>query len=468
MAARWTAAQLAHAKSEEQEDERRRSTFGGSVQRTSSGRPLAAAQAGRQHKALAGSAAVPVFFHDTNVRELQPPVSGPRQMDGWKHPSRQIGAGAYGVVFKATWRQKEVAVKLLKLPEEPKSSNENPETKETFQDKLKEIVEDYTKEVEICCDLAHPNLVALLGYATTPDLLLMQELMEGSSIDNQLYIEKWKPTTAQTLKVALDVAQGMAYLHTAFQETRVGTKKETRSGKANTIDKPIVHRDLKSPNLLLRFPPPARGQEGNAEDLVCKISDFGLSRDKNIEDGSQAGTALMTGCGSILWMAPEILLGELYNEKVDVFSYAMCLLEIVSRSLPWHGSGVGQQVIPVRLTQGKRPDGQLRKAKTPQRLKELIEDCWKQDRYMRPEFPVIVKQVEEMYKEECRKIVQDEKRRIGAGSGASSMGASRSTSPDRYRISEGGEESDEVEGDETRNRPQPAAHWLGGRRVREH
>ena len=443
VAARWTAVQLAHSKSEEQEDERRRSMFGGSAPRTSSAN-VAVAQAGRQHKAN-GGAPVFVFFHDTNVRELQPPVT-PGKIDGWKHTSRQIGAGAYGVVFKAVWREKEVAVKLLKLPEEPKSAKTDDDTKEGFVDKLQEIVADYTKEVEICCDLAHPNLVSLLGYATKPDLLLMQELMEGSSIDNQLYKEKWKPTTAQTLKVALDVAKGMAYLHTAFQETRVGTKKQTRSGKAHTIDKPIVHRDLKSPNLLLRFPPPRRGQEGNAEDLVCKISDFGLSRDKNIEDGSQAGTALMTGCGSILWMAPEILLGDLYNEKVDVFSYAMCLLEIVSRSLPWHGLGVGQQVIPVRLTQGKRPDMQLKNSKAPKALKDLIEDCWKQDRYMRPEFPVIVTKVEELYKEECRKLVRDEVITKSRGS----LGKSRSARPNRDMISEGDEDSDEVDDLEVR------------------
>ena len=151
---------------------------------------------------------------------------------------------------------------------------------------------------------------------------------------------------------------------------------------------------------------------------------------------------------SLLWTAPEILLGELYNEKVDVFSYAMCLLEIVSRSLPWHGSGIGQQLIPIRLTQGKRPDGQLRKAKAQQRLKELIEDCWKQERHMRPEFPVIVNKVEEMYKDECRKIVREEGIKKSRGSGASSLGASRSASPDRYRIEEAGEESDEVEDDD--------------------
>ena len=82
-------------------------------------------------------------------------------------------------------------------------------------------------------------------------------------------------------------------------------------------------------------------------------------------------TVMMTGCGSVLWMAPEILLGEKYNEKVDVFSYGMCLVELVHRNLPWHGSGVAQQQIPMRLTQGKRPEHQIRKAYP---IKELIEE----------------------------------------------------------------------------------------------
>jgi serine/threonine protein kinase len=82
----------------------------------------------------------------------------------------------------------------------------------------------------------------MLGFATKPELLLMQELMEGSSIDQLLYTEKWKPTTPQILKVALDVASGMDYLHRAFQETRG----KTGSGKQNVIDKPIIHRCAKT------------------------------------------------------------------------------------------------------------------------------------------------------------------------------------------------------------------------------
>eukprot|EP01045_Picozoa_sp_COSAG04_P055540 COSAG04_NODE_25428_length_307_cov_1.418269_1_plen_94_part_01 len=93
----------------------------------------------------------------------------------------------------------------------------NRDSRAGLMDRLGEISGDFVQEVEVCCDLAHPNLVALLGYATVPGLYLMQELMEGSSIDQQLYTERWRPTQNQVLKIALDVARGMAYLHTAFQ-----------------------------------------------------------------------------------------------------------------------------------------------------------------------------------------------------------------------------------------------------------
>jgi serine/threonine protein kinase len=131
----------------------------------------------------------------------------------------------------------------------------------------------------------------------------------------------------------------------------------------------VIHRDLKSPNLLLsERPPNTPGEEGGAarydddRSFVVKVADFGLSRDKNLT--SEGGTAMMTGCGacrrrishgrrafvgagcrsrvhapsltrwpppsrgcalpatgSVLWMAPEVINGESYNEKIDVYSY---------------------------------------------------------------------------------------------------------------------------------------------------
>jgi sterile alpha motif and leucine zipper-containing kinase AZK len=122
---------------------------------------------------------------------------------------------------------------------------------------------------------------------------------------------------AQARKVAADVARGMAHLHTAFEVPG-----------AVRSHKPIIHRDLKSPNLLLvRAPVHASSSDGSGgadeelgavAGLHVKVADFGLSRDKAYTDTGRH-TLKMSGCGSMLWMAPEMLLGDRYNESVDVY-----------------------------------------------------------------------------------------------------------------------------------------------------
>ena len=217
-----------------------------------------------------------------------------------------------------------MAVKVLKLPERTVDATEV--ANHVLRKKVEDITKDFVTEVEVCCDINHPNLVRLLGYVDTPRLMIMQELLRGNSMDHQLYVEGWKPTQKQILKSAHDVALGMQYLHTKFQ------------ADDDEHDQPIIHRDLKTPNLLLA----TRPMEG--EDVLVKISDFGLSRDKALDSMAYSQTAMMTGCGSVLWMAPEVLLGDVYNEKIDVFSYAMCLVELVDCQMPWTGVAKGAEV----------------------------------------------------------------------------------------------------------------------------
>ena len=140
--------------------------------------------------------------------------------------------------------------------------------------------------------------------------MVVQEYLGGKAIDYQLYTEKWKPSEEQVLKMALDVAKGLEYLHTAFINPN-----------GDTV--PVIHRDLKSPNLMLLHAPPGVNSSDGDEEFIpwVKIVDFGLARNKKLDkndSGKVLRTGLMTGCGSVLWMAPEILLGDTYNEKVDV------------------------------------------------------------------------------------------------------------------------------------------------------
>ena len=188
--------------------------------------------------------------------------------------------------------------------------------------------------------------------------MVVLEYLGGKDIHYQLYTEMWKPSEEEILKVALDVAKGLEYLHTAFV-----------SPAGESV--PVIHRDLKSPNLMLLEPPPSVNSSGGAsEDYVpwVKIADFGLARNKKLdkdESGKVLNTGIMTGCGSVLWMAPEILLGDTYNEKVDVFSFAMCLVELRNRRLPWQGgpARVDTTAVPFKVTRNERPTWQLPKAR---------------------------------------------------------------------------------------------------------
>ena len=120
---------------------------------------------------------------------------------------------------------------------------------------------------------------------------------------------------------------------------------------------------------------------------------------------------MMTGCGSVLWMAPEILLGETYNESVDVFSYAMCMLELISTNLPWQGgkTKVDSTQVPFRVTRNERPTWQLRKGRdgrsvdTGDFMNTLIQDCWKKEGAQRPDTREIAEWVDEQYNAAIRR-----------------------------------------------------------------
>jgi serine/threonine protein kinase len=95
----------------------------------------------------------------------------------------------------------------------------------------------------------------------------------------------------------------------------------------------------------------------------------------------------------MLWMAPEIIAGQVFNESVDVFSYAMCLLEVVDCHLPW--SGVPAPSVPYCVVNGQRPEWQLGRAQPE--LAELIRRCWAAEAVARPAFTEIVGELSELY-----------------------------------------------------------------------
>jgi len=146
--------------------------------------------------------------------------------------------------------------------------------------------------------LQHPNIVKMEGFCYEPYSIVM-EFMDQGSLNS--YLKNTKPDWDTKLHLALDVARGMQFLH-------------------NTSP-PIVHRDLKSPNVLMKSLPVAPF-------VQAKISDFGLSR-------SLVSGFVSKVVDNPLWCAPEMIKNSEYDEKSDVYSFGIILWEIFTGQHPF-------------------------------------------------------------------------------------------------------------------------------------
>ncbi|XP_021726955.1 probable serine/threonine-protein kinase PBL28 isoform X2 [Chenopodium quinoa] len=145
-----------------------------------------------------------------------------------------IGKGGFGWVYKGTLRSGEVvAIKKMQLPPLKAAEGER----------------EFRVEVDILSRLDHPNLVTLIGYcADGKHRFLVYEYMQNGNLQDHLNSER-KMDWSTRLKVALGAARGLAYLHSS-----------------SAVGIPIIHRDLKSTNILL------------STNFDAKISDFGLAK----------------------------------------------------------------------------------------------------------------------------------------------------------------------------------------------
>ena len=173
--------------------------------------------------------------------------------------------------------------------------------KQLVLDRIDEAnLRDFYAEVALMKTLRHPNIVGFLGACSDP-ICLVTEYCSNGNLFNILQnkAKGGTPLTWRTLLgFALDEARGMQFLH--------------------AHEPVIIHRDLKSLNLLLD------------RQWTLKISDFGLSRFKAKDAG------LMTGaCGTYHWMAPEVITSNTYAESADVFSFGINLWELITREIPY-------------------------------------------------------------------------------------------------------------------------------------
>eukprot|EP00271_Cylindrocystis_brebissonii_P001072 TRINITY_DN11321_c0_g1_i2.p1 TRINITY_DN11321_c0_g1~~TRINITY_DN11321_c0_g1_i2.p1 ORF type:complete len:960 (-),score=191.25 TRINITY_DN11321_c0_g1_i2:934-3813(-) len=253
----------------------------------------------------------------------------------------EIGNGASGTVFKGLWEGSDVAIKVF-----------------GHHEMMDGMMEEFEQEIGIMQRLRHPNVLLFMGaVCTEKHLCIVTEFLPRGSLFKQLHRSKTSIPWPRRLRMALDVAQGMNYLHNAKP--------------------PIVHRDLKSPNLLVDY------------NWTVKVGDFGLSKTKHA-----TFLTAKSGKGTPQWMAPEVLRNEYSNEKADVYSFAIILWELAMEEPPWNGLNPMQVVGAVGYME-KRPP--LSDKLDPQ-LAQLITDCWKTDPRERPPFEVIVRYLKVMQK----------------------------------------------------------------------
>jgi len=138
----------------------------------------------------------------------------------------------------------------------------------------------------------------------------------------------------------------------------------------------VLHRDLKSLNILLLEPVASEGDV-----ITVKVCDFGHSR----KIGSRPGTVCV---GTHHWMAPEILVGEPYDHHADVFSFAMVIFEVLCREVPFEDLSV--QKVALTVAEGGRPDMEAIPPDSPALLVHLMVCCWAHEPQSRPDFTKII------------------------------------------------------------------------------
>lgn len=231
------------------------------------------------------------------------------------------------------------------------------------------------KEAHMIASLRHPNIINFLGVCLKPPCLLM-ELCPKKSVDALLAAAATNSPAARLswvrlLSMAYDAAKGLLYLH-------------TRSP-------PIVHRDLKSPNLLV---------DGNWH---VKVSDFNLSR--AAQQDSRVSSLIIT---NPRWLAPEALRGELPGLPADVWSLGVVLWELATWKLPWKDFNPFGIIAAVQADRKTLPipDGD---SLPPGKLDcwdeyvALMQDCWKYDPAERPLTEEVAIRLKNMLTSEVKK-----------------------------------------------------------------
>ena len=239
-----------------------------------------------------------------------------------------LGQGGFGAVFRGRWQSRGFDVALKKVNCTPDAS-----------------------DAKIMMELgSHPNIIAFYGFAYDhPQTTIVTALARKGSLYDLLHKRKEKPIEQQSLAWAKQIAYGLAYMH----------------------EHDLVHRDLKSSNILF------------SDNMVAQICDFGVSR-------FLKETVATSIAGTPRWMAPEVAENKPISKKCDVFSFSLIVWEMMECKIPYHNAA-SDILASLAIISGERPPIS---AQWPAYLSSLTQACWSPAPKDRPTFDDIITSLE--------------------------------------------------------------------------
>nr|WIL03466.1 serine/threonine kinase [Cedratvirus plubellavi] len=249
---------------------------------------------------------------------------------------KQVGQGSYGVVYEGKWKGVHVAVKRF--------------TKQKMDERN---MLEFRTEVAFLSQpqLQHPNIITFVGSCLkNPNICVVTEFMTSGSLKDIINTGVGKMSFRTKIDLLRQIALGLEHLH----------------------DNKVIHRDIKPSNILIGSDPQ------DPKRLIAKLADFGFARIK--EDG-----ATMTRCGTPCWTAPEIIRGEKYDEKVDIYSFAVVMWQLITGKEPYKGCNFMK--VSLDILNGERPPIP---PECPRSCKKLMKRCWSAEVENRPSSSQIV------------------------------------------------------------------------------
>lgn len=248
---------------------------------------------------------------------------------------QKFASGAHSRLYHGIYQNRPVAVKLMMpLHEDSQLSSQ--------------LNRQFSLEVSLLSRLRHNNIIEFVGACKRPPIYcVITEYLSGGSL--KVFLHKNNPNSISMdliTRLALDVAEGMKYLHSQG----------------------VIHRDLKSDNLLM------------TDDFHVKVADFGVSC-LETQRNSMKGFL-----GTYRWMAPEMIKEEICSRKVDVYSFGMVLWELCTGLIPFGDMTPVQAAFAICQEKARPtiPDH------CPKELARLMQQCWSSNPAKRPEFIQIV------------------------------------------------------------------------------